>query len=77
MTVPSLSAAADSKRDAVLHRQGFRVLRFDNRDIIGNQDLVIAAILEAVRPNNDPPPPASLVETGRTLLGPGRRFTDR
>jgi very-short-patch-repair endonuclease len=70
-------AEADVRRDAELAAQGYRVLRFDNRDIIGNQDLVFAAILEAVRPKDDSAPERPLVESSRTLLGPGRRFTDR
>ncbi|MDB5451565.1 MAG: hypothetical protein JWO33_143, partial [Caulobacteraceae bacterium] len=54
-------AAADAKRDAWLAGQGFRVLRFDNADIVGRGELVLAAILAAVRPKDDPPPAPPLI----------------
>jgi very-short-patch-repair endonuclease len=69
-------AVADAERDHWLNQHGFRVLRFDNNDIVGRQELVLAAILDAVRPKDDSRP-AALVESGRTLRGPGARFTDR
>jgi very-short-patch-repair endonuclease len=68
-------AAADAVRDLWLNQHGFRVLRFDNNDIVGRQELVLAAILNAVKPKDDPLPVA-LVESGRTSRRPGARFTD-
>ena len=69
-------AGADAECDRWLSQHGFRVLRFDNNDIVGRQELVLAAIFDAVRPKDDPPPKAP-IKSGRTLRGPGSRFTDR
>jgi very-short-patch-repair endonuclease len=49
----------DAIRDAWLRSQGFRVLRFANQQIESRPSEVIAAILDAVRPNGDPKPPLS------------------
>ena len=42
------SEEADAERDAYLVAQGFRVLRFWNNDILGNEDGVATRILEAL-----------------------------
>ncbi len=42
--------AADSERTAWLESEGFRVLRFWNNEVLGNTDGVVAAVLEALRP---------------------------
>lgn len=49
--------AQDAARDAWLHGQNFRVLRFANTEIENRPHQVLAAIIEAVRPNGDPKPP--------------------
>jgi very-short-patch-repair endonuclease len=46
-------ARSDQLRDAFLHAQGFRVLRFWNSDIDANLGGVMESILSALR---DPPP---------------------
>ena len=43
-------ADADAGRGAYLERQGFRILRFWNNDILTNEDGVTESILEALRP---------------------------
>lgn len=47
----------DAARTAVLHAQGYRVLRFTNADIMGNVDGVVRAILIAI--GHDPDTPLS------------------
>ena len=53
--------ARDARRDAFLRSKGYRVLRFNNHDVMRNRDGVLetiaAAIGEAVAPS--PPSPAS------------------
>jgi very-short-patch-repair endonuclease len=50
------------KRDRDLQRQGWRLLRFWNNDILANRDGVLRTIAETLRPppeeNPNPPPPA-------------------
>ena len=68
----------DERRDAYLRRQGFRVSRFWNNDVLGNTEGVGAAILEALAsplpPNaarRAPPSPArgeGLVEEPSRML---------
>ncbi len=45
--------AYDEARTAWLKSEGFRVLRFWNNDVLGNQEGVLQTILEAL---SDPPP---------------------
>lgn len=40
----AIDAAADARRDASLRREGYRVLRFWNHDILGNTEGVIAEV---------------------------------
>ena len=49
--------AKDPKRDAWLTKQGFRVLRFWNNEILGNPDEVARVILEAALPPLPNPSP--------------------
>ena|SRR5436190_8271151 len=65
---------ADAERDRWLVGEGFRVLRFDNGDIVGRTELVLAAIVAATQPRDDPTE-APLVTSARTLRGPGRRVS--
>ena len=55
---------ADLRRDAFLTRQGFRVLRFWNDEVLSNGDGVFNAIFTAL---TSPPPPAA---TRRAPLSP-------
>lgn len=53
------ACAADSARDAFLRRQGFRVLRFWNHDVLANPFGICEAIASALadeRPHPNPPP---------------------
>lgn len=52
------SAEGDAKRSAYLKRQGFRILRFWNSDILGNEDGVVEVILEALASPLPNPSPA-------------------
>jgi very-short-patch-repair endonuclease len=49
--------ATDERRTAWLERQGFRVLRFWNNDVLANGDGVYLAVLEALT-SRPPPHPA-------------------
>ncbi len=60
-------SAADTKRDAYLMSQGFRVLRFWNNDILTNSDGVATAILAALETPLPNPSPAR----GEGLHGSG------
>ncbi len=42
------AAGYDAKRDEFLQRQGFRVLRVANRDVLTNPEGVVAAIMQAI-----------------------------
>jgi len=44
----AISEAYDARRTAVLERQGYRVLRFTNADVMTNLDGVLQTILGAV-----------------------------
>ena len=52
-------SAADEKRDDFLRKQGFRVLRFWNGDVLGNQEGVLTAILAALETSHPTPSPPS------------------
>lgn len=54
---PFHEEAKDAARDAFLHGQAFRVLRFPNQQIENRGWEVIAAILNATRANADAPKP--------------------
>jgi very-short-patch-repair endonuclease len=56
---------ADAERDSYLIAQGFRLLRFWNNDILGNEDGVATRILEALSAPLPNPSPAE----GRGALG--------
>jgi very-short-patch-repair endonuclease len=50
----------DARRDAFLAREGYRVLRFSNHDVMTNRSGVLEAIAEAVLgASPSPPSPAS------------------
>jgi very-short-patch-repair endonuclease len=51
-------SAGDAQRDAYLTRQGFRVLRFWNNDVLTNSDGVGTAILAALETPLPNPSPA-------------------
>ena len=63
-------ALRDSKRDAYLRHNGYRVLRFWNNDVLGNIEGVMYAIIDAlenVPPTPNPSPPlASLAGGGKS-----------
>ena len=59
------SEAADAEGDSHLVAQGFRLLRFWNNDILGNEDGVAMRILEALTVPLPNPSPAE----GRGALG--------
>lgn len=46
----------DAKRDAALAQQGYRTLRFTNRNVMQNMDGVLQAILEALHQVDSPHP---------------------
>lgn len=56
-------APRDEQRDDWLRKQGFRVLRFWNHEIMGNLEGVLATILDAV--TNPPSPPTPLPQGER------------
>ena len=41
--------AEDIARDALLAREGYRVMRFWNHDVLGNRDGVLTVILQALQ----------------------------
>jgi very-short-patch-repair endonuclease len=55
----------DVRRDAYLHIQGFRILRFWNNDIFDNEEGVLTRILHALRSPLPNPSPAK----GRGAIG--------
>jgi very-short-patch-repair endonuclease len=59
------SGDVDAGRDAYLRAQGFRVLRFWNNDIFGNEEGVLQCILSALEAPLPNPSPAE----GRGALG--------
>jgi very-short-patch-repair endonuclease len=48
----------DARRDAFLRRQGFRLLRFWNNDVLGEPEAVAAAIFAALSVPHPPKPSA-------------------
>ena len=53
------TAVRDSQRQAWLEKEGFRVIRFWNHEVLGNPDGVWAIVREALperHPHPDPPP---------------------
>jgi very-short-patch-repair endonuclease len=52
----SSDAAKDARRTEWLERQGFRVLRFWNNDVLGNIDGVLATIAMHLAGGGSPPP---------------------
>ena len=55
----ALSTDIDARRTAHLERQGYRVLRFWNNDVVENVDGVVAVIESVLRDMPCPTPPAS------------------
>jgi very-short-patch-repair endonuclease len=49
----------DAARTIFLERQGYRVIRFTNSDVLGNVDGVLAAVTAALASPNPPPPQPS------------------
>jgi very-short-patch-repair endonuclease len=49
----------DTRRDAFLASKGFRVLRFNNYDVLTNRTGVLESILSALQEAPSPPSPAS------------------
>ena len=47
----------DARREAFLMRQGYRVLRFWNNEVLGNTEGVLEAIVKTVQ-SGDPPSPS-------------------
>ncbi|MDA8486695.1 endonuclease domain-containing protein [Pseudomonas resinovorans] len=58
-----LDSAHDNTRDAWLNKQGYRVLRFWNHDVLGQTDVVLEAIWRVISESKHadaPSPPAPL-----------------
>ena len=55
----ALSTDIDARRTAHLERQGYRVLRFWNNDVVENVDGVVAVVESVLRDMPSPTPPAS------------------
>ena len=49
-------SAHDQKRDAWLHSQGFRIMRFWNDDVLKATDVVLQTILDGLAPTTQPTP---------------------
>jgi very-short-patch-repair endonuclease len=64
----------DDARDAYLRREGFRVLRFWNNDVLSNTEGVLEVILGALE---ESPSPGSLRLPPSPLRGEGKERTDR
>jgi very-short-patch-repair endonuclease len=47
----------DARRDAYLAAKGFRVLRFNNYDVMSNRQGVLATVARAIEPTPSPPLP--------------------
>jgi very-short-patch-repair endonuclease len=58
------ASGSDRTRDAWLEREGFRVLRFWNHDILQNTQAVLDAIWNALRAEPSPPAPLPQGERG-------------
>ncbi len=53
---PRMPTIADRDRDAWVHAQGYRVLRFWNNEVLGNLDGVLRVIADAATTGATPPP---------------------
>ena len=62
------SDESDAGRTAWLEREGYRVIRFWNNDILGNLDGVLQMIVEAL--NQQDPHPSPLPQAGEGDEGP-------
>ncbi len=60
-------APHDEKRDAWLHSQGFKVMRFWNNEITTNLDGVLTTVMAALAAAPSPPSPLPLGERGENL----------
>jgi len=58
----AVQAEADAKRTAYLRKQGYRVIRFWNHDVLENTDGVVEAIAEIL--SNSPSPSPSREREG-------------
>jgi very-short-patch-repair endonuclease len=63
-------SARDSRRDAYLTEQGFRILRFWNNEIFDNEEGVLTSILDALQSPLPNPSPAG----GRGAMSPERSY---
>jgi very-short-patch-repair endonuclease len=52
----SLRSAADMRRTQILEKQGYRVQRFWNNDVLGNMDGVLLSIQRAISATPTPGP---------------------
>jgi len=52
-------AEYDARRTAFLEKEGFRVLRFWNNDVLTNLDGVVTSIMNALEAGPHPPKPAA------------------
>jgi len=62
--------AADQQRSRILQREGFRIIRFANADIMDNIEAVLEAILMAARST---PSPSQAFGSGPSLSPSGER----
>jgi very-short-patch-repair endonuclease len=62
--------AADQQRSRILQREGFRIIRFANADIMDNIEAVLEAILMAARST---PSPSQAFGSGPSLSPVGER----
>ena len=60
-------APHDEKRDAWLHSQGFKVMRFWNNEISTNLDGVLTVVMAALAESPSPPSPLPLGARGENL----------
>jgi very-short-patch-repair endonuclease len=63
--------AADAEREAILTRTGLKVLRFTNREVMGNVRLVLNQIRAALPKERPTPQPPSCEEGGANWEGDG------
>ena len=63
--------AADAEREAILTRTGLKVLRFTNREVMGNVRLVLNQIRAALPKERPTPQPPSSQEGGAKWEGGG------